>query len=71
MSFLYLDFDIAIGSVLDSSIRHFKNNYFIGTDDLIGDNEFEIMVVSFATFSFGNYVTFDFSILFSPYSNCR
>ena len=37
----------------------------------LGDNEFAIVVFSFATLPFGNDVTFDFSIIFSPYSNCR
>ena len=36
-----LDFTLAMDSVLDSSLRHFQKNYFIGTDDLVGDNEFE------------------------------
>ena len=36
------DFKIGQNSVLDSSIRHFKNNYFIGTRDILDQNEFEI-----------------------------
>ena len=28
--------------VLSASLRHFKNNYFVGTSDIIGDDEFEV-----------------------------
>ena len=36
------DFTIGMNSVLDSSIRHFQKNYFTGTEEVVGDNEFEL-----------------------------
>ena len=36
------DFDVSMNSVLDSSLRHFKQNYFIGTYDNTGDHRFEL-----------------------------
>tara|TARA_B100001093_G_scaffold514585_1_gene588941 strand:- start:26321 stop:27382 length:1062 start_codon:yes stop_codon:yes gene_type:complete len=36
------DFKIGENSVLDASLRHFVQNYFIGTDDNLNKNEFEV-----------------------------
>ncbi len=36
------DFDIRMKSVLDTSLRHFKQNYFIGTYDNLGNHKFEL-----------------------------
>ena len=36
------DFKIGENAVLDSSLRHFKNNYFVGTNDILEQNDFEI-----------------------------
>jgi len=36
------NFDISMKSVLDSSIKHFRKNYFVGTYDNLGDHEFEL-----------------------------
>lgn len=35
-------FDIGQNSILDASLNHFKKNYFIGTNDQRGNNEFEV-----------------------------
>lgn len=36
------DFEVGQNSVLDSSLRHFKQNYFIGTNDSLDNNKFEL-----------------------------
>lgn len=38
------DFQIGMDSVIASSLNHFKKNYFLGTDDSDGDNDFKINV---------------------------
>ena len=35
-------FEVGQNSVLDSSLRHFRKNYFIGTNDSLGNNSFEL-----------------------------
>ena len=35
-------FDIGQNAVLDTSLKHFKQNYFIGSDDTLGNNDFEL-----------------------------
>ncbi len=35
-------FDVGQNSVLDSSLNHFKKNYFIGTNDRLDNNRFEL-----------------------------
>ena len=37
-----LDFTFAQDTVFSASLNHFKNNYFIGTNDISGKNDFEI-----------------------------
>jgi hypothetical protein len=35
-------FDVGQNSVLDTALRHFKKNYFIGTNDPLGNTDFEL-----------------------------
>lgn len=37
------DFKIGENSVLDASLKHFKKNYFIGTNEVLQKNDFEII----------------------------
>ena len=46
-------FEVGQNSVLDTAIRHFKQNYFIGTEDTLNNNNFELNT-SEMTFTINN-----------------